>query len=235
MIEDVVHARVQRLPFIQSLFALPAAATHSRALLLRIGLTLLGRIKRAFIVKARGGTDEAGDRWQALSPKTVAYSRRGRSKTEKKRATRPSQALTKKQQERWWEMYRRSLARFKGDKSAAARVAWTILKAEGATTLFDKYGGRRVEILRDTGLLLNSLSPGSGSAEQVLRTGIGEVTVGTNRKGAAAHHRGIQGKLPRRPLWPDPRKWPSSWWQDILEQVQQGMLDIALQVIRSAI
>lgn len=212
----------------------------AQAVLIRAGMALLGRIKAAFVVKARGGTDEAGERWQPLSPRTIAYRRSGRgrggrTRTEKKRSSRPSQSLNTKQQARWWEVYRRQLAIYKGNKAHAAAVAWIVLKREGAKTLLDKYGNLQVEILRDTGLLLNSLSPGTLSQEQVFRVGKGEIVVGTNRKGAADHHRGIPGRLPQRRLWPEPKRWPSTWWQDIQDQVKQGLLDIVEEVIKGTI
>ena len=200
-------------------------------------MAILGRTKRAFVVKARGGTDEAGDSWQPLSPKTIAYSktrqrgRGGRTKAEKKRTSHPSQALNQKQQDRWWEVYRRQLAIYKGNKGHAAAVAWLVLKREGAQTLVDRYGHRQVEILRDTGLLLNSLSPGYGGTEQVFRVGPGFVIVGTNRKGARGHHNGIPGRLPQRRLWPPVDRWPAGWWQDIQDQAKQGLLDLAAYLI----
>lgn len=244
MTSNTVNVRATRATLRRALSALPARARSggpvASAMLTRIGLTILGRIRTAFIAKARGGADEAGEAWKPLSPKTVAYSKTrqrgkgGRTRTEKKRDARPSQALSKKQQERWWEVYRRTLAASKGDKGRAARTAWAVLKAEGARTLVDKYGGRQVEILRDTGLLLNSLSPGTSSAEQVFRVGPGEVIVGTNRKGAAGHHNGIPGKLPQRRLWPAPGKWPASWWADVCEQAKQGLLDLAAQLAKEA-
>jgi hypothetical protein len=120
---------------------------------------------------------------------------------------------------------------YKGDRGHAARRAWFILKAEGARTLLDKYGNRQVEILRDTGLLLNSLSPGVSSSEQILRTGPGEVVVGTNRKGAAAHHYGVPGRLPQRRLWPEPSRWPSSWWAELVEQARAGLIDVVVHLI----
>jgi hypothetical protein len=212
--------------------------TIADAMMTRVGLTILGRIRTAFVVKARGGTDEAGESWKPLSPKTIAYSktrqrgRGGRTRTEKGRPVRPSQALDNKQQARWWEVYRRQLAIYKGDKRHAAAVAWLVLKREGAKTLLDKYGHRQVEILRDTGLLLNSLSPGVMSNESVFRIGNGEIIVGTNRKGARGHHHGIPGRLPQRRLWPAPDKWPAPWWADIRDQVKQGMVDIILYSIK---
>ena len=232
---ETVRRTIARIP--QE--ALAGGAT-ANAMMVRVGMVLLGRIKQAFVVKARGGTDEAGDRWAPLSPRTIAYSKTrgrgtgGRTRAERKRPRNPSQALNAAQQVRWWKLYRQGLAMYKGDKGHAAARAWFILKSEGAVTLFDKYGKRGVEILRDTGLLLNSLSPGVASPEQVFRVGHGEVTVGTNREGAVGHHLGIPGRLPQRRLWPEPKKWPASWWMDVEDEVKQGLIDITLQLIRGS-
>jgi hypothetical protein len=210
----------------------------SDAIMTRIGLTALGHIKQAFIVKSHGGTDEAGESWKPLSPKTIAYSRTrkrgrgGRTKAERLRPTYPSQALNQKQQDRWWQVYSRQLAIYHGDKAHAAAVAWLVLKSEGAVTLLDKYGHRKVDILRDTGLLINSLSPGVAGENQVFRVGHGEVIVGTNRKGAGAHHHGVPGRLPQRRLWPEPKKWPKNWWYDIMDQLKQGVLDLAATIVK---
>lgn len=238
MAGSTVHVRADRAAIRDALARIPeemrGSGQASQAMLLRCGMVLLGRIKRAFVVKARGGTDEAGDRWAPLSPKTIAYGRRGRTKAERGRASRPSQALTAGQQHRWWTYYRQGLAIFKGNKGAAARRAWAILRRDGGVaTLLEKYGGRQVEILRDTGLLLNSLSPGSNSAEQVLRTGRGEVVVGTNRKGAKFHHEGTR-RMPKRRLWPPPSSWPANWWKDITSEVRAGLAEIAAQLIRDS-
>lgn len=238
-----VHVRAAMADVKDAIRRAPAAARQggpiADAMMTRCGLAILGRIKTAFVTKARGGVDEAGDSWKKLSPKTIAYSktrqrgRGGRTKAEKGRATHPSQALDAKQQARWWSVYRRQLAIYKGNKGHAAAVAWLVLKSEGARTLVDKYGHRQVEILRDTGILLNSLSPGVSSAEQVFRVAPGAVIVGTNRKGARAHHEGVPGRLPQRRLWPPVNKWPSSWWQDILDQAKQGILDIAASLVKA--
>jgi hypothetical protein len=162
--------------------------TLVRALLVRVGLTALGRVKGAFVVKARGGTDEAGERWAPLAPATVAARRRPRG-------------------------VRRS-------------------------------GNRPVEILRDTGLLLNSLSPALPAdlakhppppvANQVFRLGVAAVMIGTNRKWAWVHHEGLPGKIPQRRLWPAPARWPSAWWQDILEQAREGLIEMAVLLAKGA-
>lgn len=245
MTANAVTVRADRAAVRDALARIPQEvrgnSIHARAMRLRVGMALLGRIKQAFVLKARGGTDAAGDRWAPLSPRTIAYSRTrsrgrgGRTKKERSNPARPSAALTDGQRHRWWEYYRQGLAIFRSNKGAAARRAWAILRRDGGvTTLLEKYGNRPVEILRDTGLLLNSLSPGTNSPEQVFRDEGGAIIVGTNRKGARWHHEGIPGKLPRRRLWPLPRNWPASWWADIQDQVKMGIADIAQELIRGA-
>ena len=241
MAENVIYTQADPSTIEAVVYDLVRQARTSRRaaqlMMVRCGLVALGRIRKAFVAKARGGVDEAGDRWQPLSRRTIAYSvtrgrgRGGRTRAEKKRDARPSQALNSRQQERWWMLYRQGLAQFKGNKASAAKRAWAILKREGATTLLAKYGGRSVEILRDTGLLLNSLSPGVASADQIFRLAPGTVIIGTNRKGALFHHMGIPGRLPQRRLWPDPKRWPKSWRLDILEQLRQGMIDIMKEML----
>jgi hypothetical protein len=261
---QTVTVRASRRAVLKVLRRLPRTAATSlsgpaKALLTRIGLTALGRIRRAFVVKSRGGTDEAGERWAPLQRSTIAYSRRHREigrqgqtlkrylpRGSKRAPFRPSYALTPAQRRRWWAVYARHLAKFNGNKSHAASVAWLTLKAEGAHTLIELYGGASVEILRDTGLLLTSLSPGvdpsaytggqapqpkASKGTQVFRLARGAVIVGTNRKGAAAHHAGVPGRLPMRRLWPLPSRWPSLWWTDLLEASRLGLVEIALAAL----
>ena len=241
----------------QALQGLPDAARGggriADAMMTRIGIALLGRIRKAFIDKARGGADEAGDTWKPLAKSTVAYSRRHRKLHGRPSESRafstannkpwipkagvragyaPSYALTDRQNARWWELYRKYLAIYRNPGHAAA-AAWIVSKAEGAHTLMELYGDARVKILRDTGLLLNSLSPGVRSKDQVFRVGLGEVIVGTNRKWASVHHHGSRdGRIPQRRLWPPVPKWPHSWWIDMLEQAWGGMIDLAKEIIR---
>ncbi len=208
-------------------------------------MTALGNIREAFVVKSKGGADAAGQKWPPLARSTVAYSRRhpGVPKASQRAAFRPSWMLTQKQRERWWEVYRSGLARFRGDMSRAARAAWAAIKAGGAKTLIGTYGDTPVMILRDLGLLLNSLSPGAtpGAArpslvdveDQVFLVGPGSVIVGTNRKWAGSHHYGVPGKIPQRRLWPEPADWPSEWWEDLLDQAKAGMIDIFVACLRN--
>jgi hypothetical protein len=204
----------------------PQANSAMRALLLRVGMTALFKIRQAFVVKARGGTDECGLSWKPLSPATIAYSRRhpGVLWPGKKRAPfRPSWMLTDAQRKRWWQL----------NAIGGPAYAWTIVKQEGGKTLIGEYGNTPVDILRDTGLLLNSLSPGIGTnhPNQIFQIGNGDVIVGTNRKWASVHHNGIRGKIPKRRLWADPRNWTPDWWSDIVQQAKEGLLEITLFMI----
>jgi hypothetical protein len=257
VIEHTIYVRATPGRVRRAVAGVPADAQGgghiARAMMARCGMVLLALIRAAFLVKARGGTDEAGDSWKPLSPRTIAYSRRNRKlpgnpqesrlfsraksmpwipKSGGRAAYAPSYALTNKQNTRWWEVYRQQLAVYRGNKGHAAAVAWIILKRDGATTLMEQYGHMKVDILRDTFALFNTLSPGTSSAASVFRVLRGEVIVGTNRKWAGVHHRGSSdGRIPQRRLWPEVRRWPSSWWEDILEQAQLGVVDLVLYVL----
>ena len=174
MSQTTITVRASRDDVRKAILTLPQEVVISNAavddILARCAMVILGRVKQAFIVKARGGTDEAGDKWEPLKPATIKR-RRGKSQS--------------------------------------------------------------VEILRDTGLLLNSLSPGMASPNQVLVLGRGDIVLGTNRKGAAAHHHGVPKRnLPQRRLWPDPDKWPDSWREDVLDAARDGMIQVIAQTIR---
>lgn len=229
--KDSIHAALLKLPA-----KVKSREIEAQAMLRRAGLVLLGLIKEAFVIKSRGGIDETGDRWAPLKPATIAYTRGRRTKRERSRADRPSQALTAKQQEQWWELYRQGLAMYgvgKDGKGHAAARAWFIMRQRGVTTLFDKYKNTKALILNRTGALLESLTPGSHSPDQVLRTDGGALVVGTTRAGAMAHHHGVPKRLPQRRLWPEPRRWPKSWWGAITAELQKGIVEIVVRQVRS--
>ena len=247
--ETIIRVRAKRAQVRKILRTLPNPGSNdggiTKLILLRMGLALLGRIRKAFIDKARGGSDEAGERWPKLSPKTIAYKRRHPGlppqKARGQDRFRPSWILTKDQREDWWNIYRRGLARYHGDKSHAAALAWFLIKARGATTILEQYGDRQVEILRDTGLLLNSLSPALEADNathvppvpyQVFKVQRRDVIVGTRRKGALRHHLGMPGRVPQRRLWPRPHRWPASWWTDMTEQAKQGIIELILYLLK---
>lgn len=258
--DHTIYIRATRQQVYAAVASLPGRARGgsqlARAMVTRCGFALQKNVRDAFLVKARGGTDVAGDKWKPLDKKTVAYSRRHRKlhgdpresrvfsrakskpwvpKSAKRAAYSPSYALTNKQNDRWWQVYRQQLAVYHGNKGHAAAVAWLVVKREGATTLMEQFGDQQVDILRDTGLLFNTISPGNTSGAAVFRVLAGEVVVGTNRRWAGVHHRGSRdGHVPQRRLWPDPRRWPSPWWRGILEQGVAGLVDLALYILRGS-
>jgi hypothetical protein len=160
--------------------------------------------------------------------------------------------LTAAQRKRWWTLYSKfggtrpkgRAYHAPGSRSHAAARAWRILKEDGAKTLLGEYGHVKVQILRDTGLLLNSLSPGVvvGDARppvppplpprQIFRRTQGAVIVGTNRRFAGAHHNGVPGRIPQRRLWPKPSNWPSRWWTALAAQAKMGVVDIVAWLLR---
>ena len=302
--QQQVDNMIARLP---SLMLSRASTKSARdAMLVRIGLQALSYIRQSFIIKAKGGTDAAGDRWPALKKSTIAYSRRHpglpiqkiraqfrpswmlplekstpeqfdllrqalrvkhirklaeaaiirregmslaklRKKLGKDRVKELIAAEKKLLQEnefrsKWWKIYGQQLARFHGDKGHAAAIAWIVVKEEGAKTIIGEYGNTPVQMLRDYGLLLNSLSPSLAPDRatdvapivdnQIFRLAPAAVTIGTNRVGAAAHHKGIPGKLPQRRLWPDPAKWPAAWWKGLLSQARQGIIDVVTSLLK---
>jgi len=92
-----------------------------------------------------------------------------------------------------------------------------------------KYAGK-YDVLRDTGKLLRSLTPGvedrpSRAEGQVLRPGRGDVVVGTNVPYAAAHQNGTK-HVPARPFLPPPGKLPPAYEQPLLDAALRGVVRI---------
>ena len=217
-----------------------------------IGFAALSDIKQDFIRKSRGETGEDGVKWRKLDPRYLAYGRRfgrGEQKALKTAAGLDKGnryapggnkgLLTADQLKRWQQLFAMHLARLRlsldeGEaKARAAQIAWAKLKSEGARTKLEVFGNRQVDIGRDTGVLLNSLSPGElansgpnttyakptgdGGAEQIFQIMRNGVIVGTNVKYAAAFN-----KL--RPFIPEDDKIPAVWQERWLEVANQGVL-----------
>lgn len=202
---------------------------------LRVGQALLSQIHQDFIIKMHGGTGFDGIKWKPLSPKTIAQRRvssADRKEAGLTRANRNRGLLTAEENRQWKQLFVSKLARLRLDmpdkdaKGIAAAHAWTVLKYLGAKTKLAVFGNRKVDILRDTGELLRSFSPGvadhpSGAEGQVFRLEGNVVAVGSNKK--PQHHKGIPGKLPARPFWPLDDVIPEPWWPAIRIAAVNGM------------
>lgn len=243
-----------------------ARSEAARGVFLAMGITLLSDIHQDFIVKARGGTGADGVKWQRLSPKTLAYTRRfgpGEQSTLKKAAGLGrgnrfapggnSGLLSAAELKEWRKIYGSRLARFAASmplsaaKAKAASIAWAVMKQRGAKTKLEVYGNREHEVLRDTGILANSLSVGAitgdtysrpsldGGEQQIFSLLENGVVVGTNVKYARAHHEGLNG-LPRRPIMPDENSFPMQWAENILNAGMRALSTaIELSIARGGV
>jgi len=193
---------------------------------LRVGIQALSLIRQAFVAKSRGGVDDAGESWAPLDSHTIAYGRRHPGRPQGPNPRRPT--LSKEQDKRWRAIYASTLKRYPGETDRAAAYAWAALKAEGAETLLGLYGGMQVDILRDTAILLNSLSPGLEG--NILRTEPGAAIVGTNVPYAGYHHHGTS-RMPQRRLWPEADKWPEKWNALLGKRLVEGLVELLKKAI----
>lgn len=213
-----------------------------------VGFAALSDIKDDFVRKAKGQVGEDGVSWPRLAPATLAYGRRA----PKGRGFAPGGKdglLTKAQLKRWRQVYGHTLARLAASdtdmqsaKSRAAQIAWTVVKREGGKTKIAEYANRPHEVLRDTGVLLNSLSPGQlggdginlvysppggdGGDQQVFQLRSDGIIIGTNVPYAKTHQEGDPKRgIPARPFLPKrvPAEWSSRWLRAGVGAVQTGI------------
>lgn len=230
-----------------------------RGIKLRVGMVALACVQEAFIAKAAGGAGEDGISWEPLKKQTIANRPLGPG--DKKlmkgygahngrdvlgRAKRGF--LTPVEDKRWRMIFatRKAMLMAKhgmADAAASARageIAWATLKAEGAKTKLEVLGNRHVQMLRSTGRLFNSLSPGTEDpahhpitapppdapipSDRILQEDVGAVIVGSNVEYAAAQHA-------KRPLWPE-GELPPAWNERIAEAAKSG-IEEAIGIITS--
>lgn len=209
---------------------------------MRVATAFFSLIKEAFIVKSRGGTDAAGIKWPPLSAKYLAYQRPhvGRSppKAGGKAPGGKDGFMSDAELKRWRADYSRFLAHLAAQvddvfslsnaKSFAAALAWKRAKERGVRTKLEVFGKRPVEILRDRGILFNSLSPGvlveagtdanySAPSDQIVEDAPGLLYVGTSVSYAGYHQNG------KRKLWPDNGELPELWVEDLVDVAASGL------------
>lgn len=200
--------------------------------MLSLGFGALSDVKAAFQTKTAGGTDEMGVKWPPLKPETIA-----RRKMFSGPTTNDSQEV-KDYIRLYGNAYRRNLKRLKLSlpeaqaKTRAKQLAAAEVRKKLGKTKVEILGSRTVEILRDTGILFNSLSPGTittnniggghydkpsapGGDEQVFERAMGTVIVGTNVPYAAPHQFGVPSRnLPQRQILPERGdQIPDVWWE----------------------
>jgi len=243
-----------------------ARTEAARSVFIVMGIATLTEIHQDFIVKARGGAGADGTVWPRLSPKTLAYGRRfgpGEQSALKKAAGLgrgnqfapggKSGLLTASQLKQWRAFYAMLMTKYAATmplsaaKAKAAAQAWVAMKKRGAKTKLEVYGNREHEVLRDTGVLANSLSVGilsgdayqkpmvDGGEEQIFSLIENGVIVGTNVKYARSHHEGLRG-IPKRPIMPDEDRIPQVWLDRILDAGMRALASsIELSMSRGSV
>lgn len=232
----------------------------ARGFMLALGFAALSDIRAAYIEKARGGTDAMGIKWQPLAPETIANRRVGPgakkarisvSDTAGQRLDKITQAQLVRDRERIRNREtKKAFRRFQLSlpRAEALRRARIVggLKATADTgkTKVQTLGNRDVEILRDTGILFNSLSPGllqgaryqkptdQGGEQQIMETFPGELIVGTNVPYATTHQRGDPSRnVPARPFLPgDNYPVPQIWWDRWLRAANAALVS-SIQIL----
>lgn len=206
-----------------------------RGLQLRLGVRLLSLVQQAFEVKSKGGKGDDGIIWPPLKPETIARRRQGKGDKRLVSDRTRTANLTAEQKKFFRQEVKRrtgrlihsGLDRYRAAVAARGQVV-RVLRKQGAAiqTKAGILGGRDAMILRDSGKLFNSLSPGvedkpSSAPGQIFETPAGSVIVGTNVPYAAAHHNGTS-RLPARPFWP--KTLPAVWWRELLATFNRGLL-----------
>lgn len=159
-----------------------------------VALALLRWSYEGFVAKAKGGTDQFGNRWKPLSPATIA--RRPFSQKELSQLGISELSgrglLTEQQNKQWKAIFRSHFLRElknlgeRDAKKKAASAAWGILKARGARLKKDLIASRNVFILVVTKRLINSLKPNKPTfpyvppREQTFEANPNRIRVGTS-------------------------------------------------------
>lgn len=215
----------------------PDRAGVARGVFLAVGVAALSDVKADFVRKARGGTGEDGVKWQPLKPETIANRRVGPRDIKTDPAIKLRENIRKRE-------FKKALGRYIAGglseseaRSKANHVAGIRATRETGKTKTQTLGYRNVEILRDTGVLLNSLSPGQlsngnytkptgdGGTNQVFDVCANGVIVGTNVIYSATHQYGDRTRnIPARPFLPErpPEVWRQRWLDVALRALDAG-------------
>lgn len=205
--------------------------------LMAIGHAALDNIHDAFVTKSRGGTDAAGKSWPPLSPTTIARRRVSQQEERRNPAIKNRMKIVRREERKLYKRLIQSMGEREA-RSEARRRAEYRASVETGKTKVQTLGGRDVEILRDIGNLLNSITPGihsEGSSyvppheNQVFELKDAAVVVGTNVPYAAVHQSGSK-HIPQRAIFPvKAEDIPQVWWDNWMDA---GILSIQASAAR---
>lgn len=220
-----LKALLRRLPSVLS-GRTPDPTGQVEPLLLDLGLQALTITRETFLVKSQGGTDDAGIKWDELDPRYLAYGRRHAAldsarQSAKAEGRRGRPLLTEGLDKAWrgifvgvWQRLRKQGIKDRQAKGNAAALAWILVKQRGGRTIFAEYSKAPHLIGQVSGRLLESLSPNSGSPDQILQVEPGRVTAGSKVEYAGPFHA-------KRPLWPE--HWPETWTRRLADTLSDGL------------
>lgn len=199
-----------------------------------IAQVLFARIYEAFQAKSAHGTDELGNRWVDLRPKTKAYGRMDAREGIPLPGPKYRPTLNRRLNKVWKRIYSRVLRKLGEDHNdIAAGAAWNRVKGMGAITLIGERRDVPIPILQKTGRLAASLEPsaldGDGSYhpvnfDQIVRVQQHELILGTRVPYAEAVDKS-------RKIWP-----PSlaAWMDDAVDAGRAALQRRLVEVLRRA-
>lgn len=128
------------------------------------------QVHKDFKMRSKGGSDSRQQTWKPIKASTKAY--RPRKTNNKGRGL-----LTKAQDSEWKRIFVRYFKKFSATmaesraKAEAAKIAWAVLKKQGAKTKIDVYGSKDALIMIRTGRLRDSLKPGKFDGKEYTPSG----------------------------------------------------------------
>ena len=225
---EQVKATVGSLPL-----KLLGGGRFSEHVLTCIGLAVLADIQREFVIASRGGSNAYGLKWPPLKPETIANRRVGPKDIRNDPDVKAREQIRKREFRKMFRRFKQSLPESEA-RAAANRAAGQMATKLTGQTKVQTLGHRQVDMLRDTAILVNSLSAArpkpaafdsySATEDQLFNVEASAVTVGTTVPYAAVHNFGYPpGNIPARQFIPRP------------EQIPQQMIDAYNRIAAQAV
>lgn len=200
-----IKARIRR-----QVFPKGTSSKTNRAIASAVAHSLFTDIHQGYLDKSSGNSDELGNSWPDIDPKTKAYSRKIRRGDLPSGVGRKRGILTAGLDRIWRRVYSqmmKKLTLFMDEEEAkpiAAATAWNTVKSMGARTKLEMLGNRKLPIMIDSGRLEKSLRPGTFTKngyrkynnDQIFRYRGTRVEIGTAVPYASKHDQ-------KRPVFPD--------------------------------
>lgn len=209
-----------------------------------IGYQFLADIHNAYDEKARGRIDDMGYQWAPLSPITL-FRRRNQSGQPNEAAQRKLERLQKsrkgflRDREQEHLLYLTSIG-YNPDSRLSKKIARQVAEAKYSSqeSMLSAAAAGDVEILKDTGVLFGSLTPGvlqgfhyskptvPGGEDQIFDVNPGEVILGTSVE-YGHHHQHGTSRIPARPFLPvKAEDVPAIWWDRVMQVASDSFSSI---------